>query len=69
MKVYEVVLMLCSCFSRRSAAAVAPRIGVCRYPLMISSFAARAGLVLALLARFAELFLLHAANRVDEHLL
>ena len=39
------------------------------YPLMISSFAARAGLVLVLLARFAELFLLHAANRVDEHLL
>ena len=69
MKAYEVVLMLCSCFSRRSAAAAAPREGVCRCRLMISSFVARAGLVLALLARFAELFLLHAANRVDEHLL
>ena len=66
---YAVVLMLCSCFSRRSAAAAALRGGVCRCPLMISSFAARAGLVLALLARRAELFLLHAANCVEEHLL
>ena len=64
-KVYEVVLMLCSCFSRRSAAAAAPREGVCRCPLMISSFTARAELVLALLARCAELFLLHAADCVD----
>ena len=65
MKVYAVVLMLCSCFSRRSAAAAAPKGGVCRCPLMISSVAARAGLVLALLARCAELFLLHAADCVD----
>ena len=65
MKVYEVVLMLCSCFSRRSAAAAAPKGGVCRCPLMVSSFAARAGLDLALLARGAELFLLHAADCVD----
>ena len=65
MKVYAVVLMLCSCFSRRPTAAAALRGGVCRCPLVVSSFAARAGLVLALLARCAELFLLHAADCVD----
>ena len=35
---------------------------------MISSFAARAELVLAWLPNCAELFQLHAANRIDEHL-
>ena len=64
-KLYAVALMLSPCFSRRAAAYPARTGGTTRCPLIISSFAAPAELMLALLAKCLELFLLHGANCVD----
>ena len=76
-KLYALALMLCPCFSRRAAASPARRT---RCPLTMCSSAAastRASVELILhgfslvghriaLAKCSELFLLHAANRVDD---
>ena len=69
MRLYAVVLMLSPCFSRRAAASPARRGGETRCPLAMCSSAARAELILALLAKCSELFLLHAANCIDGVLL
>ena len=65
MRLYAVVLMLFPCFSRRAATSPARRGGETRCPLAMCSSAARAELILALLAKCSELFLLHGANCVD----
>ena len=68
-KLYAMMLMLCLRFPRRAAASPARRGGATGCSLIVSSFAAPAELMLALLAKCLELFLLHGANCIDEHLL
>ena len=65
MRLHALVLMLCLRFSRRAAASPTRIGGGTRCPLAMCSSAARAELILTLLAKCSELFLLHGANCVD----